>query len=271
MRKFNLLLILLACLVNTACLSPSGVDAGEEGVLIYKPWIFGHGGVDSDPVKTGLTWTVWSTSVERYNIKPVKYTEKFVDLTALDNVAIDFNTYLTLKVQEGRSPLLHEKSGVQWYDNKVKDYFRTVVRNEGRTKTSIELRTKPEIISASQDMIKEIISVYIKDIGLPVDVVKVVIGKVIPPQGVLDEAERTAAQKQRVQTQIARTKAEDSRASAEKSKALADLAFAKEFNMTTDQFLRNKNLDIMEKAVDKGSVSLIMNASDAKPIFNVAK
>ena len=69
-------------IMNIGCISPSTVDAGEEGVLIYKPWIFGHGGVDKNPLTTGLTWTVWSTEVERYNIKPMKATEEFKDITA---------------------------------------------------------------------------------------------------------------------------------------------------------------------------------------------
>ena len=31
-------------------------DADEETVLVKKPWFFGHGGVDNDPVQSGLTW-----------------------------------------------------------------------------------------------------------------------------------------------------------------------------------------------------------------------
>lgn len=257
-------------LMNTGCLSPSGVDAGEEGVFIYKPWVFGHGGVDSEPLRTGLAWTVWSTSVERYNIKPVKYTESFIDLTATDNVAIDFNSYLTLQVIEGMTPVLHEKFGKLWYVNNVKDFYRTVVRNEGRMHSSIGLRTKPEIIGSAQDKIHADIAKYIKSIDLPVLVVKAVIGKVIPPDEVLAEAERTAAQKQREQTQVARAKAELSRAQAEANKALADKAFSSEFRMTTKQFLRNKELDIIEMAVQRkdSPVTVIMNSSDATPIFN---
>ena len=41
--------------------------------------------------------------------------------------------------------------------------------------------------------------------------------------------------------------------------------------MTTDQFLRNKELDIMAKAAEKGQVSLIMNASNAQPMIRVGK
>ena len=256
--------------MTTGCISPSKVDAGEEGVLIYKPWIFGHGGVDKEPLTTGLTWTVWSTEVARYNIKPMKATEPFVDITASDNVAIDFNSYLTLKIIKGKSPEIHEFSGDTWYSTKVQDYYRTVVRNEARTRTSIDLRTKPETIIAAQQSIYDKTAKYIEDIKLPVKVVKVVIGRIIPPEDVLKEAERTAAQKQRNATEKARASAELVRAQAETNKALADKAYSKEFNMTTEQFLRNKELDILQNAVTKkdNPMSIILNTSTAQPFFN---
>ena len=266
----NLLALAIAGMLSTGC-SPQTIDAGEEAVLIEQPWFFGHGGVVDTPVKTGQIWTVWSTSVVRYNVKPVKYKERFVDLTASDNVAIDFDAYITLTVEQGKTPVLHEDSGQKWYENRVADVFRKVVRNEARTRSSIELRTKPDIIEASQHAITEKMNAYIQSIQLPVTISKVVIGKVVPPNEVLTEAAETAAQKQRIKTQVARAKAEESRTKAEQNKALADLAFAKEFNMTTDQFLHNKKLDIMQEALKAGNVSIILNASDAKPMLQVKR
>jgi len=271
MKKLIIMITIIGlAFMNTACISPSKVNAGEEGVLIYQPWILGHGGVDSFPITTGLTWIVWSTSVVRYNIKPMKATESFEDITASDNVAIDFNSYITLQIHKGKSPILHELSGKEWYGNKVKDYYRTVVRNEARIRSSIDLRTKPSVILSAQENIYSKMSAYFKSIDLPISVVKVVIGKVVPPQEVLDEAERTAAQKQRNATEKARASAELDRKQAETNKALADKAFAKEFDMTTAQFLQNKKLDIMQKAVSskKANVSFIINASNSVPMFN---
>lgn len=269
MSNIRNILITLFVLGLAACCggcSYVSVEAGEEGVMTYKPWIFGHGGVDSNPIKTGAIWTVWSTSVNRYNIKPKKITETFIDLTAKDNVAIDFNAYLTVQVVAGKSPVLHEFSGKRWYENKVKDVFRTIVRNEGRTRSSIELRTNPKIINASQKAILKNIRKHLKDTGLPVIATKVVIGKVIPPKEVLVEAERTAAQKQRVKTQNARVLAERSRKAAEVAKALADKAYADKFKMTTAQFLKNKELDIIK---DKKNVTVIMG--NAAPYFNIMR
>lgn len=248
--------------------SYSSVDAAEEAVLTYQPWIFGHGGVDPEPISTGAVWTAWSTRVDRFPIVPIKLTEQFIDLTASDNVAIDFDTYLTLKIKTGETPKLREFSGMDWYENKVKDQYRMLVRNEARARTSNDLRTNQSVILSAQERIKYLVTEYIKSIDLPVDVIKVNISKVIPPDEVLAESAQTAAQKQRKQTQDQRKLAEDARAAAEKASALADKAYTQEFKMTTQQFLKNKELDIMNRAVEKGNVSLIMNAADASPIFN---
>ncbi len=267
MKHFIFLFIVMTAL-TTGC-SYSSVDAGEEGVVTTQPWFFGHGGVDANPIRTGATWTAWSTAVDRYNVKPVKYKETFVDLTASDNVAIDFDIYITIEIQKGKTPILHELSGNEWYDNKVKDTLRGLVRNEMRQKTSIELRTNQDVITESQDLVKSLMADYVAGVELPVKIIKVNIGKVVPPAEVLAEAAQTASQKQRKQTQEQRKLAEDARADAEKSAALADKAYTDKFKMTTDQFLRNKELDIMARAADKGTVSLIMNASSAQPMLSV--
>lgn len=248
------ILILLIVAIISGC-SYSAVDGGQEAVLIYKPWVFGHGGVDEYPVKTGATYTAWSTSVVRYNIKPLQYTENFVDLTASDNVAIDFHSYITLQIISGQSPVLHEKFGEYWYENRVKEPYRTMVRNEGRIHSSIKLRTQPETINKAQDSILNKMKAYLKKEGIPIIASKVVVGKVNPPEEVLKEAERTAAQKQKETTEVTRARTELARAKAEKNKALADKAYAKQFNMTTDQFLRNKELDII---ANKQNVSVVM-------------
>jgi len=266
-------LITLMALTTTGCISPSTFSAGEEGVFIYKPWVFGHGSVDQTPAATGLVWTVWSTQVVRYNIKPVKITERFVDITASDNMAIDFNSYITLQIKQGKSPIVHEQFGENWYANNIKDYYRTLVRNEVRGHSSIKLRTDAATISTVQTNIHEEMVNYLKKIDLPAIIVKVVVGKVVPPDEVLAEAERTAAQKQRNATEIARAATELTRKQAETNKALADKAYVTEFGMTNTDFLRNKELDIMLQAINRTDtpVSLIMNASSAEPIFNAKR
>lgn len=126
-----LLLGLLVAISFSGCFTPSTIDAGEEGVLVKKPWFLGHGGVEPEPIKTGLTWTAFSTSVERVDIKPFSITEQFDDLITIDNNPVDFSVNMTFKHIEGKTPELVEKFGLTriengnviegWYGNKVKE------------------------------------------------------------------------------------------------------------------------------------------------------
>lgn len=264
---------LFMVLIITACCSGCDmavVDGGEEVVFIYQPYMpWSTEGVDMEPLTDGLAWTVWSTKEAKYNVKPVTYKEAFIDLTSSDNVPIDFESYLTLKIMNGKSPKLHSKSGKEWYNNKIRDQYRMLMRNEARSRKASDLRTNQAVIIEAQNNVYDQISKYIKKIDLPVQVVRHNISKVVPPQEVLDESAQTAAQKQRVLTQNQRDKAEQSRLKAEQSAALADKGYSDKFHMTTEQFLRNKELDIMSKAAEKGTVNLIMNASNAMPTFKV--
>ena len=70
MKKIISLFAVLTAFIFTGCATPSQIDAGEEGVLVKKPYFFGQGGVESEPIKTGLTWTAFSKEVVRVNVKP---------------------------------------------------------------------------------------------------------------------------------------------------------------------------------------------------------
>ena len=106
--------IITACC--SGCVSTVEVDGGEEAVFIYQPWLpWSTEGVDMEPLTDGLSWKVFSTKYVIYNVKPVTIEESFVDLTSSDNVPIDFDSYLTLKIINGKSPLVHKVSGKSWY------------------------------------------------------------------------------------------------------------------------------------------------------------
>ena len=72
----------------------------------------------------------------------------------------------------------------------------------------------------------------------------------MPPQEVLNEAERTAAQKQRLKTQQMVQKAEVARKGAETARALADRAYMSKLGISGDQYIRLRELDIIEAKKD---------------------
>ena len=279
MRALFKTLFLITISFNfSGCFTPSTVDAGEEAILIQKPWFFGHGGVDKDAISTGLVWTAFSTEVIRVNIKPFNITEPFDDLITIDNNPVDFNINMTFKHIEGKTPILIENFGNTtiengaakggWYGNKVKEPLRNSVREFTKGKTMFEMTTNPIAVTELEKKITDEIREFLKVEGIPTELVAVTIGKVMPPQAVLDATIQTGVQKQNVKTQEERVKAEQSRELAEKASANADKAYMNAINMTADQYLKMKELDNQKLAIEKGSqVSIIMG--NAQPMFHV--
>ena len=263
-------LSILVALTYTGCFSPSSVDAGEEGVMVKKPWIVGHGGVDSDSIRTGLVWTAWSTEVIRVNVKPFNVTEPFDDLITVDNNPVDFNIHMTFKHIEGRTPELVEKFGVNgWYTNKVQEPLRNSVREFTKSRTMFEMTTNPKIVSELEQKVSEEIREFLKKENIPTELVLATIGKVMPPQAVLDATIQTGVQKQNVLTQVERVKAEQSRELAEKASANADKAYMTAINMNADQYLKMKELDIQKLAIEKGGSNISIIMGNAQPFYNV--
>lgn len=240
-------MVLQGCTVVT-------VEAGEEAVLVKKPYIFGHGGTENGVVEAGRSIVALSTSKYYYSILPITTKERFNDLATKDGTPVDFDLYVTTQIKKGGAVKIHKEFGSNWYNTNVKPKVRSAVRNEVRKHTLQDLRMNPESTISIQDTVKVMLSGLINKLDLPVISKNISLGKAIPPKEVLQETARTASQKQREKTQVARAKAEMARADAEQKKALADKAYTDEFKMTTKQFLKNKELDII---AEKENVTVI--------------
>ena len=117
MKKY-LVLSLMAFITLVMTCSCHGVkpNADEEAVLIYKPWFFGHGGIDITPVESGLTWCVWTTDAVTFKIVPVKNQVDMNDLFSDDNTPLDFHTVIITQIQKGKSPILLQNYGEDWFN-----------------------------------------------------------------------------------------------------------------------------------------------------------
>lgn len=257
------LFLLIGALLINGCTIVS-VNAGEEAVLVKKPFVFGHGGIVPEVVTTGRSYVALSTSKYYYSTLPQTVKESFEDLATDGGAPVDFDLYITTQIEKGGSVVIHGSFGKTWYTVNVRPTIRSTVRNEVRKYTLDELRMSPAATIAIQDTVEVLLQNLIKELGLPVLSKNVSLGKAVPPDEVLAETARTAAQKQRSKTQDQRTIAERSRKAAEAAAAEADKEYAKEFHMTTKQFLENKKLDII---ASKENVTVIMGG--AIPMANI--
>lgn len=237
-------------------------DPGEESVLVYKPYIFGHGGVDPTPVSTGAQWCVLTTEHKEFPITPITITEDFTNMIPSDNTPVSFSAYLKCQIRKGETPKLYQEFGAEWYVHNLQASFRTMVRDKASAFKMFDLASKREISSSLEKEIFKDISEYAKKISLPVDIMQVSIGAVTPPEQVLTETKNTAAQNQSILTQKARADAELSRKQAEVNKAIADMAYQNQMRMTIAEYLHLRQLEI-----EKEKVELIKDNKNVSIIF----
>lgn len=248
-------------------------DAGQESVLVYKPLIFGHGGVEETPISTGAEWCVWTTEHKEFQITPLTITEDFTNMIPSDNTPVSFSAYLKIQIRKGSTPFLYKNFSAEWYANSLQASFRTMVRDKASAFKMFDLASKREISSKLESDIFKDISEYASKLNLPVDILQVSIGAITPPEQVLTETKLTAAQNQSILTQGARKMAEDARKDAEQAKASADRAYQDKFGMTVEQYLHLRQLEIEKEKVelikDNKNVSIIFG--NANPVYSVNK
>lgn len=267
MKRLNFLILAavsIASLTGCSGVSPSG---DEEAVLIEKPWIFGHGGVDDDPVTSGNKWVAVSTDNVKFVITPVKYTELFENLMTSDNNPVTFDVYFTFQIEKGKSSILYKGWGVKWYDNTMQPSLRTMVRDKASPFQMFALTTNREISSGIEKDLVASINTLIKTIkdkdghSIPLVLISVSVGAITPPKDVIEETSKTAAQLQAKRTQDARINTEKARKDADVQKGLADLAYMQTMGMNIEQYLHLREIEISKETVElaKENKSTSMN------------
>lgn len=244
-------------------------DAGHEAVLILKPIIFGHGGVDLEPVKTGRSYVWFTTDHVVVNMQPIQFTEHFDDLMSSDGVPLDFDAVLRVQITE--SVTLIKNFGPKWFENNIQAEFRNRVRQAVRKHGMNETAISTVAIDAIDTEISQAMEKYLTDAKLPVKLIQVTVGKANPPDSIKNQRVETAAQQQRVLTEQQRKLAEDSRKMAEQSRADADNAFRNAMQMSPEQYLRLETIKMQRDVCSGGHCTFILTDGKVTPIVNAAK
>lgn len=213
------------------------VEAGQEAVLIDKPFFFGKGGVQKQSVQAGAVWVWCTTSATMLDVRPVQNKEFFDDIMTSDNVPVDFNTFVKVKIKDGQTPYLLEKFGANWYQNNLQQIIRTEVRDAVAKHPMTALTTRSDVINDVQRNIFKEVESFISKSGLPVILMEVILEKVTPPANIVGALAETAAQQQRAKTEIERAKAEEQRKDAEVKRASADNAYRNALGLSSEQFV----------------------------------
>jgi regulator of protease activity HflC (stomatin/prohibitin superfamily) len=275
MRARNLILLGIIGLIAAAC-GRAAPDSGQEAVLIRKPWIFGHGGVEDQPVKTGLTYTAVTTQVVYISVVPQLVKEHFTDIMTSDGVPLSFDAYVQLRVTDSVK-LVDQFSGAvdpvennvpAWYafnlQGPIRNTIRMAVKKYGLNEIAIAYTADYKV----EAEVKAAVNAYIAKRGLPVELVDFNLGKTNPPDAILDQRVKTAAEQQRQITEKQTQAAEEARKGAEMARADADNAYREKMQLSPEQFIRLQQIDMQKKVCDGGKCTFIIGAG-VTPVANV--
>ena len=250
---FVVAVVALAASAGCASVSPG---AGEEAVLIYKPWVFGHGGVEPEAVKTGRTYVALSTESVIVSVQPQQFTVHFDDLMSRDGVPLDFDAVIRLRVTN--SVQLVSRFGPDWYKANVEAEFRNRVRQEVRKHGMNETAIDSTAIDGIDAAITEAMTAYVKTAALPIELIDITVGKANPPDSVKSQRIETAQQEQRIQTERQKKLAEDVRRSAEEARAAADNAYRQSMQLSPDQFLQLEAIKMQKEVCAGGKCTYLL-------------
>jgi hypothetical protein len=273
MIRMSAIAAVLMCSV-TSCVNVAP-DAGEEAVLIHKPYLFGHGGVDEKPVETGRKYVWFSTDYVRVSMLPQKFDEKLDDATSNDNTLLDFNTQIQLQVNDNKSPVLINNYGPNWYVNVIQEVYRNTVRNYISKFGPFDLMSNREVLDSINFAVKNDMEEYIAELSdksgeLPVTVVNVVVGRAIPNEKQKAEMDNTAAATQAKRTEESRLEMLKAKEAAERQRAIADKAYQEELGLTTDQFIQLRAWEII-KEKNGANIDVLFNADATNKMWNVRR
>jgi hypothetical protein len=241
-------------------------DAGQEAVLVNKPWFAGHGGVIGTSVKTGTELVAASTSITYVNMQPQQVHVHFDDLFTMDGVPLDFEASVQLKVTDAVK--LVKDFGADIYADKAPGFFsrnleqpfrmavRDAVKKHGLNEMAITVTAAHSVDTEVTEKLTE----AIKSTGVPVSLLGVTLGRANPPDAIKHQRIATAEQEQRQQTEKQAKLAEDQRKMHEESRAAADNAYRESMHLSVDQYVQLMHIDMLRSACAKATCTFIQGA-----------
>lgn len=271
-KLMNLLAVALVSIATLSSCHFVAPAADEEAVLIYHPIIWGHGGVDDEAVETGLAWCWWSTGSETFKIVPQKQQVDMEDLVSNDNTPLDFHTVIITQVKKGKSPVLLQNYGTDWFNTNIYNHYCNRVRDYVSQHSPFDLMSNREVLNEIDTKLLKEMRDFVADLSkekeFPIEIKQVIIGKAIPNKEQLEEMNRTAKAVQAKQTQEREQEMQQAREKAERQRAIADKAYMNEMNLSAGQFIQLKAWDII-KEKQGANIDVLFNADGTTKMWNV--
>jgi len=247
-----MLLALLPCVVlsGTGC-TVAQPEPGDVAVYQDRPYFFGHEGIRSEVLTEGRDVTWPSTSIIYVTTAPQTLHVPFQDLSSMDNILLDFDTSVQLRVVDAADTL--KRFGPQWWQNNVLSPYNSIVRKAVKTEKMAQMMSDPVAAEKVDQEVTDQLRELVKASGIRVEVMAVNLGKAKPNDNVLAQMNNTAAEQQRNLTLVAATIAEQQRKLEQEAKAEADNAYRNKMGLSPEQYLARQLAEIQADACRKAA------------------
>jgi regulator of protease activity HflC (stomatin/prohibitin superfamily) len=243
-----------------------------------KPWIFGHGGVYPEPVKTGREYGAPSSQAVDVDMLPQRVDMEFDDMMTASGVPVAFHVVVTFKVIDSvalvsRFGADRERDGWGFWSRIIDQPMRTAVRDAVKKREMQEMAISQTAADEVGREVKAAALEIVKTSGVPIQISDLNVGRVNPPDAIKNQRIATAEQEQRAITEQQRKLAEDQRKAAEMSRAAADNAYRMAMQLSPEQYLRLETIKMQLEvcgSAGKGTCTFIIGAGPV-PTMNLGK
>jgi hypothetical protein len=247
--------------------------------------IFGHGGVDQEPVTAGRSYAAITTDAVDVDMLPQRVDMEFDDMMTSSGVPVSFHVVATFRVidavklvsQFGADRYKDSNGnlgGWEFWTRNIDQPLRTAVRDAVKKRDMQEMAISQ---TAADQVGNEISAAAIKIVqqtGVPIVFIPggLNVGKVNPPDAIKNQRIETAAQEQRAITEQQTKLAEDQRKAAEQSRAAADNAYREAMQLSPDQFLQLERIKMQRDvcAWQKGNCTFFIG-NGPSPVVDVGR
>jgi regulator of protease activity HflC (stomatin/prohibitin superfamily) len=142
MRKLILLFMLPLVAFMLSC-SMQDVPERHRGLAIKRPYLFGNAEVEL--LKPDIHAIAWTTDLVNIPVSPETISEVFDDMKTKDEEIVDFAVHIKSVLDDNGLANLYSNFGLDWYNQNIKESFRTDVRDICKNYSQTELTSNPAI------------------------------------------------------------------------------------------------------------------------------
>lgn len=252
-------------------------NAGHQAVWVEKPLIFGHGGVDQSPVTAGREYGAVTSDAIDVNMQPQRVDMEFDDMMTKSGVPVSFHVLFVFQVKDavrlvsgyGVDTDTSEAKGA-W--NRVMDaQINQLVRDSVKNYDMQDIAISQTAVDAVSNRITKGTYDIAGSTGLPITLLSVNVGRILPPDAIKHQRIETAAQEQRAITMQQTKLAEDQRKAAEQSRASADNAYREAMQLSPDQFLQLERIKMQREVCAHGTTCTFFIGGGPSPIVDAGR